>query len=424
MRAAAGVVGLLARLDPDSVPSSDAPRLWQAIDGLERAAAGAKLRLARRVEDSAEWKRQGYPSPAHYLARKGGTTVGRAKDQLSTSRRLPDQPQVDAAVRDGQLSEAQASAVSDAAGVAPDRQGDLLDRARRDSLGELRDHCARTKAAARGNDGRDRHDAIHANRFVSITPTADGGAQLLARGTVDAIARMRAVICAFGDVAFRRARGDGRHEPHGAYLFDGLADALDTAATPTTTPAPGPAEPLNLFQPDHTAAPPRGPARPPVPTKIIVRLDWDAYLRGWPVHGETCEIAGLGPVPVSLVEEIMASGDAFLAAVVTRGTDVHTVAHLGRKATAHQHTALEWLHPTCVAEGCDRTDLETDHTEDWARTRITALWHLTRPCTHHHQLKTRHGWKLVDGTGKRPMVPPDHPLHPDNARPPPHTRAS
>ena len=43
---------------------------------------------------------------------------------------------------------------------------------------------------------------------------------------------------------------------------------------------------------------------------------------------------------------------------------------------------------------------------------------LDYPCDYHHELKTRHGWKFVEGTGKREMVPPDDPRHPDNHDPP------
>ena len=31
---------------------------------------------------------------------------------------------------------------------------------------------------------------------------------------------------------------------------------------------------------------------------------------------------------------------------------------------------------------------------------------------YHHDLKTYKGWALVEGSGKRPMVPPDDPRHP------------
>ena len=57
---------------------------------------------------------------------------------------------------------------------------------------------------------------------------------------------------------------------------------------------------------------------------------------------------------------------------------------------------------------------EIDHRVDWAHTRVTLYDWLSRLCGHDHDLKTRLGWALVDGTGKRPMVPPDHPDHPNN----------
>ena len=72
--------------------------------------------------------------------------------------------------------------------------------------------------------------------------------------------------------------------------------------------------------------------------KIIVRVDLPALLRGRTIDGETCEIAGLGPVPVTIVQEWMAN--AFLAAVVTKGTEITKVVHLGRRFTSEQRTAL------------------------------------------------------------------------------------
>jgi hypothetical protein len=95
------------------------------------------------------------------------------------------------------------------------------------------------------------------------------------------------------------------------------------------------------------------------------------------------------------------------------GEKVVGVAHLGRRANAKQQSALEWLYPTCAVEGCTRsTFLENDHREDWANTHLTVLDWLDRPCAHHHKLKTHHGWALVEGNGRRPMVPPDDPRHP------------
>jgi hypothetical protein len=155
------------------------------------------------------------------------------------------------------------------------------------------------------------------------------------------------------------------------------------------------------------------------PTKVVVRIDFDALLRGWPIEGEVCEVAGLGPVAVSAVRAMLESGDAFLAAVVTKGVDVAAVVHLGRKPTVYQDTALDWLSPTCAAEGCASTvRLERDHRVDWATSKVTLLRWLDRLCERCHDRKTRHGWALVDGHGTRAFVPPDDPRHPRHHPPP------
>ncbi len=72
---------------------------------------------------------------------------------------------------------------------------------------------------------------------------------------------------------------------------------------------------------------------------VIVRIDHAALLRGHTGDGETCEVAGVGRVPVASVRELIEDGDPFLAAVVTKGVDVCTAAHLGRQPSAHQRTA-------------------------------------------------------------------------------------
>ena len=69
----------------------------------------------------------------------------------------------------------------------------------------------------------------------------------------------------------------------------------------------------------------------------------------------------------------------------------------------------------CTREDCTRTQrLENDHREDWAKTKHTRLDESDPLCGHDHDLKTHHGWALIEGTGKRPMVPPDDPRHPKN----------
>jgi hypothetical protein len=88
-----------------------------------------------------------------------------------------------------------------------------------------------------------------------------------------------------------------------------------------------------------------------------------------------------------------------------------------------------WTNPTCTVEGCHRRRIEYDHRKPWSQTRHTRLDELDPLCDYHHDLKTRLGWALVPGKGKRAFVPPDDPRHPRHhsvrAGPAtPHTRAS
>ena len=66
-------------------------------------------------------------------------------------------------------------------------------------------------------------------------------------------------------------------------------------------------------------------------TMTIVHVAYEALLRGALADGEVCEIVGYGPIATSAVHDLIASGDPFLAAVVTKGQQVQGVAHLGRR---------------------------------------------------------------------------------------------
>ena len=102
-----------------------------------------------------------------------------------------------------------------------------------------------------------------------------------------------------------------------------------------------------------------------------------------------------------------------------QGIDVMNVTHLGRSATVAQQVALWWRSAACTVLGCPRTQrLQNDHRLEWVKTKRTRVDELDPLCRHHHDLKTRDNWALVEGEGPRPMVPPDDPRHP-NYKPPP-----
>jgi hypothetical protein len=401
--------------DPKVVTATTAGQVLAAADRVEKMAACLKSLAAARVAEadaSARGRRGGEgpaPSPAHRLANRTGTSRGAAKKSIDTGKRLEDQPALNSAARAGELSAEQTALVSEAAAANPREEQRLVDLARSGaSLEELRRECARVRAAA-DRDAEARHARIRRNRFAAKRTNDDGSEQITCRGTADDIAGMWAAIEGYARTEFDKARLEGRRESQGAYAFDAMVEICRRAAAVATGDERGT---------DNTEAEtpvPAGRIRKPVPTKVIVRVDLTALLRGCPVEGEKCEIAGAGEIPVSLVRELIATGDAFIAAVLTNGVDVLNVAHIGRKPTAFQQTALEWLSTGCDVLGCNNTvGLEIDHVDDWAETKLTKLSRLRCMCGHHHDLKTHKGWALVEGPGKQPLVPPEDPRHPKN----------
>jgi len=353
------------------------------MDHVERLATAGKTLLARRVEESRSWEHSGCRSAAEHLARLSGTGVGRAREQITASRALRGLPATEAAVRSGALSGAQAAEVATAAAVNPAAERQLLDVAAHNSMSELHTQALRAKSAA-DRDPDATHRRIHADRRLSMFTDAEGAWNLHARGTADAGARIRTALEPLIDHLFRSARQHREPEPHEAYAFDALLALADRPPEPT-----GRANPRFL---------------------ALLRIDLEALARGAVEGEELCEITGVGPVPVRVAREML--GESVLELVITRGTDVASVTHLGRGPTKAQRVALLWQSPTCSTEGCARTRVEIDHRTPWAQSRVTRLDQLDPLCVHHHGLKHRDGWKLVRGSGTRPFVPPDDPRHP------------
>ena len=392
----AGLSRYAAGFDAAILSGSQAESAVAAATAIEAMAAVIKAKAALRAAESRSWTGAGERSAASQLARHTGGTVGQAADAIATARRLEHLPTLDAAARSGELSVAQTAAIAEAATADPSAEARLVATARGASLAELRAECARTKAAA-CPDLEARRRRINDRRSLRDWTDADGAWHLHLRHNPEVGAQLMAALAPRRDRRFEQARAAGRREPLEAYAADALVEAV-------------------CGRPGEGQSEKTPPGRPGV--KVVVRVDLPALLRGYPIQGEVCEIAGFGPVAVSAVRDLLDTADPFLAAVVTAGEAVVGVAHLGRRPRAVQQTALQWLYPTCAAEGCSTTTawLEIDHRVDWARSHLTVLDLLDRLCAHHHDLKTREGWALVEGRGKRAFVPPDDPRHPRRPR--------
>jgi hypothetical protein len=443
--------GIVEVLDPDEVLASHASALWAEFDRIERLAAAAKILVARRVDDSRVWEREGHRSAVDYLAEMSGTSKALSRGVLTTSKKIGKLSATQSALRRGELSASQAECVADAASHNRGAEEHLLATAKESSLSELRDECARKKAAA-DPDPDATYKRIHEGRFCRQRRDPEGAWCLTARGTPDAAAVFNTAINPIIDEIFRTAWAQGRRERREQYAFDALIelarrtcnghhdnpdiepdhdevteadsaisnDGKATGADDATTTAAAEAGQVDPMQPNQPHTPRRRRKRrrrADSPTYLaLLRIDFAALQRGYTQGDEICEIAGIGPIPVSRARELL--GDAVIKLIATRGQQVANVTHYGRKPSTAQRMALLWNTPSCSVAGCNHSIVEIDHRNDWHTTHRTRLEDLDPLCPHHHRLKTHRGWALVAGTGKRPMVPPGDPRHPDNQRQP------
>jgi hypothetical protein len=250
--------------------------------------------------------------------------------------------------------------VADGATADPDAEGELLALAGRESLKELQTESRRAQAV---DDEAGRQERIHRRRSLRAWSDPDGTFRLSLSTTAVAGSAILTALAPFKEAAYEKARAEGRRESFDAYAADGLVAMAEAASG-------GAGEPKR---------------RPNV--KAILVVDAAALKRGEVEHGETCEIRGVGPVSVTAARELLC--DATLAVIVKDGVDIKNVTHLRRKTTAHQRTALEYLGLVCSEEGCDRTDIEIDHTLAWALTHHTRIDELQALCHGHHSEKTR-----------------------------------
>lgn len=167
--------------------------------------------------------------------------------------------------------------------------------------------------------------AIHAQRFLRSHTDAEGAWNLRMRDNPEVGAEIMAAIAPIRDRLFRQARAEGRDEPTEAYGADALTELARTGGTGKG--------PTGTVGGEGDRARRLGGA--------AAGLCDEARSVSWPGSGrwryrpsETARHPG--PVPGR-------GGD--------QGRGGGGVAHLGRRPTAHQQSALEWLYPTCAVEG-------------------------------------------------------------------------
>jgi len=424
------IAGFVSGFEPGRYNGEDAAALVATFNRAERLCQAGKTLAAARVVESHRHTHEGHRSGAEWLASVTGESVGRSVDVLRLGESLADHPGIEDAYREGRLSAERAVLVAGAARVNPERETELVERAGDDTLRRLKERCLRAKAEGRSaKDAEAAYAAILGARRCRTWTDPEGAFRLDARLCPDAGAALAAALGAEADRCFERGRTTGVHESKDAYAADALV-ALVTgrgALPPEATGGAGGADGADGAGAGDAAGGPGGPGVPsgrragPRAT-VHVRVDLDALRRGSLDAGEVCEIPGVGPVPVQTARDLL--GDALCDLVITNGTDVTTVCHLGRSIPAALDVALTERDRYCVVPGCDATKgLERDHwIVSFKDGGPATLENLARLCSHHHYLRTHRGFSLHGGPGRWRWEPPDHPLGSSRGRSRPRPR--
>lgn len=355
----------IAAIDPSELGASESARAVERIAEAERVLAAGRTLMVGRVMQTKAWREQGYRTPAQWTASRTKGTLSQAITSVETAARLEVLPETRRQFVSGELSEFQAAEIAAAAEANPAAETGLLEAAAVGSAHGLRRECRQVRAAAQPDE--DAAERIRKGRYLRHWSDADGAVRLDGRFAPDDGARLVACITARTDQLQAEARRSGqqeRAEAHAADAIVGLVGGDD----------PGRAV-------------------------VHVHVDAAALARGAVSPGETCEIDGVGPVPVAVARRLAAQGTVKL--LERDGVDVTRVAHAGRTIPAHLRTALEARDRTCVVPGCDvRSGLEIDHVVPLADGGQTRLDNLVRLCRYHHAGKTHHGWRLVGRPGE------------------------
>ncbi|MSW05372.1 MAG: DUF222 domain-containing protein [Actinobacteria bacterium] len=362
----------VSRVEVETIDGKGAARLVGIADGIRRCGDSLRTVAVGQVERTNSWKGEGARSISEWLSSETDCAQYEAQSVVILANQLQHLPTTQAALLSGVLSNAQAVEVARGAIVAPNTETQLLNLAKHVTVRDLRDATNRVVAGA--TDEAERHSQVHKSRSLKSWTDTDGSFNLKARMTVANGALVMAAIKPIQDEIFRSARKSGAHERPEAYAADALMMLCEKATTKQSSESGTKSSRPNAV--------------------INIRVDIDALKRGHTEHGEVCEIAGVGPIPVATATGYM--GEAFLKLLVVDGVNIKTVAHMGRAIPAPLRTAVEERDRVCQVPTCDMTlGLEIDHIIPFAEGGAASYENLVRLCKRHHLQKTHDGYRLI-----------------------------
>ena len=413
-------------LDASVLTGADAAAGAERLAVVIRRCQAAQLVLAGRAEACNAYAARAR-SAADWLARQNGTTAGQAKRALQTAKRLDACPATRDALVAGEISTDEADAVSEAAVADPGSELRLLAGARANhDLRETRQAADKVRHAARSaEDEAARHARLHRSRALRIGTGRDGHVEVHGQFTPAAFASVKPILDAHLKIRLDQARTAGERDGWDAYRADAWLAAIAagstataptaTTATATTANAPAPTAPaatapaaMATAPLPSTAATPSGGEEsqgrlfapggdvgaaegldPKVNWNLVVLVDGIALKRGYTAPGETCEIPGVGPIPVAWIHQLLPDLHAEL--LIHDSVDIRAYATTTRHRTRPVDLAVRVRDRHCTVPRCHHDVGELDHIVDFAEVQQTSVEAIHGMCHHDHDDKTYRG---------------------------------
>ena len=339
-----------ADFEPELLDASGARAWLRAFARVERMGAFGVAAAARKVDDAPE------------LARVTGTSIGKAKETVSTGKVLGSSPELGMALKHGEISYDQATEIAKAEESAPGAAEGLITVAKEEPFHVLREKSRKAKLEVEQHKGlaQRQHAARGARSYsdelgmmhIHLALEPHVGTPLVARAEAEAQRLLRS------------AKKEGTTEPFECHLADAYAKLLAGSG--------------------------KGRAKRP---ELVVLVSHEVVKRGWRdvKPGELCKIPGVGPVAPEVAKEI--AEDAFLSGVFYDGKDLRQFARWTRHIPIEVAVALELGDPpgfdgvACVDCG-NRFRTEFDHIKPRSARGPTSKGNLGPRCWPCHQAKT------------------------------------
>ena len=390
----------LLAFQPAAHSGEDCAVLVEELAAVENLSAVVRVRAGARAGECGAHRERGFADVADWMARATGTTAGSAKTALATVAALESHPDAKAALDAGELSFAQARELVRSEAAVPGSAAGLLNVAKGQSLRTLKEQARDRRV--RAIDSEELHSLQHAAMYHRTWTTALGNIAYAGELPPEFGVHFKNVLDAETDRLWLKAyQGAKRNNAAGQQH---LAESTTAPARPELRRSMLAAQAFVQIVQNGG-----GKAKANQADMVIV-CDLQAYRRGHAHDGEPCHIVGGGPIRVSLAKEL--GRDAFLKAVLHSGTELHTIAHFGRRYSAVLRTALDLGSPpefngnVCAASGCDRRyNLQRDHIDPVANGGLTTYLNNQPLCSADHRLKTERDRKAGLLYRKKPRGP-------------------